>query len=137
MGYHQKVLLVSSLFIVGVGILLGIQKYHSATAEANMNALLLDLIHISSKAQAYYFKPGYLNGGGRSFAGLTADSQGMMKLFGTSENENGTFQIIRTRTDQNVIIQGIGKYDTDEDGQNLTIQSLVFPDSTKTMVINW
>jgi len=137
MGYHQKILLVSSLFIVGVGILAGIQKYHSAAAEANLDALTLDLIHLSSKAQAYYYKPDYLNGGGRSFAGLTADSQGMIKLFGTSENENGCFEIIKTNTDQSIIIQGVGKYDTDEDGQNLTIRSIVFPESTQTTVITY
>jgi len=137
MGYHQKVLLISSLFIVGVGILLGIRKYQSAAVESNMNALMLDLMHISSKAQAYYFKPAYMNGGGRSFAGLTSDSQGLIQLFGTTENENGTFQIICTNNDQSIIFQGIGKYDTDEDGQNLTLQSFVFPDSMKTVIVNY
>lgn len=137
MGYHQKLLLISSLFIVGVGIVLGIQKYHSSMAESNLNALMLDLLHISSKAQAYYFKPGYLNGGGRSFAGLTSDSKAMIKLFGTTKNENGSFQILPTNSDQSIIIQGIGKCDADEDGQNLTVQSIVFPDSVKTIVVSY
>lgn len=137
MGYQQKLLLVSCLAIIGAGILVGIQKFHSEAVEANLNALIIDALHIASKAQAYYYKPKYLNGGGRSFAGLISDKHGIEKLFGSPENVDGTFQILPSNDDQSLIIQATGNYDSDEDGQNLTVQLLVFPDNTKTTVINY
>lgn len=137
MGYHQKLLLVSCLAIIGTGILVGIQKYQSEAVNANLNALTIDALHIATKAQAYYFKPKYLNGGGRSFAGLTSDNQGIEKLFGSPQNVDGTFQILPANNDQSIIIQATGNYDTDEDGQNITVQMIVFPESTRTIIINY
>lgn len=104
MGNQQKLLLVSSLFIVGVGILTGIRKYHSSQAEANLNVLMIDVLNIASKAQLYYYTPKYLSGGGRSFVGLTSNKKGNEKLFGSSQNENGTFQILQSDDDQSIII---------------------------------
>jgi len=136
MGHQQKLLLVSSLFLVGVGIIVGVHKYYSAEAETNMNAIMVDVLHIANRAQSYYFKPKYLNGGGRSFAGLTEDQQSLKRLFGASENENGTYQFLPSNNDQTIIIQAIGKHDTDDDGENFTVQVKVYPDSTQTFVLN-
>ncbi len=136
MGHQQKLLFVTSLLVIGVGIIIGIHKYHSAEAEANVNALMIDVMHIASRAQAYYFTPRYLNGGGRSFAGIGKDKVCFNRLFEASRTENGTFRILPSSNDQTLIFQAIGNHDIDEDGQNFTVRVKVFPDSTQTFVIN-
>lgn len=134
MGLQQKLLYVSGLIAVGVAILLGIQKFQSSSAEANLHALTLDLLTIATKAQQYYYKPEYLEGGGRSFAGITTDNKGLEKLLAEPQNINGSFQIINSN-DQTLTIEAIGKYDYDEDGKNLTIHMKIFADSVQTKII--
>ena len=136
MGYQQKLLYISGLVAVGVAILVGIQKYESSSAEANLHALTLDLLTIATKAQQYYYKPEFLEGGGRSFSGISADNKGLEKLLTEPQNINGDFQIIKA-DDQSLTIQATGTGDYDEDGKNLTIQMRVFADSVQTKVINY
>ncbi len=135
MGYQQKLLYISGLVTVGVAILLGIQKFQSSSAEANLHALTLDLLTIATKAQQYYYKPQFLEGGGRSFSGISEDSKGLEKLLVESQNVNGSFQIINS-DDQSLTVQATGRDDYDEDGRNLTIQVTVFADSVQTKVIS-
>ena len=137
MGHQQKLFLVSSLFIIGMGILLGLQKYNIARARANQHALMIDLMHIASKAQEYYFKPKYLNGGGYSFEGLVNNRDAFTKLSAAPENENGTFQILPTDNDQSLTVWATGKYDTDEDGKNLIVEIKIFPHKTQTTVLTF
>lgn len=136
MGYQQKLMYISGLIAVGVAILVGIQKYHSSSAEANLHALTLDLLSIATKAQQYYYKPEYLEGGGRSFTGITTDSKGLEKLLSELQNINGSFQIIGS-DDQTLTIEATGKYDYNEDGRNLTIQIKIFADSVQTNIISY
>ena len=136
MGYQQKLLYISGIVAVGVAILVGIQKFESASAEANLHALTLDLLTIATKAQQYYYKPEFLEGGGLSFAEITADSRGLEKLLVESQNLNGSFQMIKSE-DQSLTIQATGTSDYDGDGKNLTIQMTVFADNVQTMVISY
>jgi len=136
MGYQQKLFYISGLVAVGVAILVGIQKFESSSAEANLHALTLDLLTIATKAQQYYYKPQFLEGGSRSFSEITADNKGLEKLFVKPQNLNGSFQIIQSE-DRWLMLQAVGKYDFDGDGTNLTIQMKVFADSVQTMVTNY
>lgn len=136
MGIQQKLLYISGLIAVGVAILVGIQKFQSSSAEANLHALKLDLLTIATKAQQYYHKPLCLDGGGLSYARITADNKGLEKLLVSPQNLNGTFQIVES-SDQYLILQATGKDDYDGDGTNLTIQMKVFPDSVSTTVISY
>lgn len=136
MGYQQKLLYISGLVAVGIAILIGIQKFESSSAEANLHALTLDLLTIATKAQQYYYKPEFLEGGGFSFAEITADSKGLEKILADSQNIIGSFQIIESG-DQSLTIQATGITDYDEDGKNLTIQMKVFADSVQTTVISY
>ncbi|HEX9973832.1 MAG TPA: hypothetical protein VGD14_17315 [bacterium] len=136
MGYQQKLLYISGIVAVGVAILVGIQKFESASAEANLHALTLDLLTIATKAQQYYYKPEFLEGGGLSFAEITVDNRGLEKLLVEPQNINGSFQIIKSE-DQSLTIQATGTGDYDGDGKNLTIQMTVFADNVQTMVISY
>ncbi|MCI0494236.1 hypothetical protein L0Z72_04450 [candidate division KSB1 bacterium] len=136
MGYQQKLLYISGLVAVGVAILIGIQKFESASSEANLHALTQDLLTIATKAQQYYYKPEFLEGGGLSFDEITADSKGLEKLLVEPQNINGSFQIVKSE-DQCLTIEATGEGDFDGDGKNLTIQMKVFADSVQTTVISY
>ncbi len=137
MGYQQKLLYISSLLVVGAAILVGIQKFESSSMEADINALTLDLLEISTKAQAYYFKPKSLEGGGYSFSGLTTDPKDIEKLLIKPHNVNGTFKIVVSGNNDFLIIQAIGKNDYDGDSTNLTVEMKVCADSVQTAVVNY
>lgn len=136
MGYQQKLLYISGLLVIGVAILVGIQKFKSTSMAANLDALKLDLLEIAAKAQGYYAMPKCLEGGGRSFSGLATDPESFKKLFVKPQNANGTFKIVSV-TDNLLVIQATGLDDHDDDGQNLTVEVKVYPDSVQTLVINY
>jgi hypothetical protein len=136
MGLQQKLLYISGLIAVGAAILVGIQKFESSSAEANLHALTLDLLTIATKAQQFYHKPQFLEGGGLSFSEITADSEGLEKLLAECQNLNGNFQIISS-SDQSLTIEATGTGDYDEDGKNLTIEITVFADSIQTRIISY
>lgn len=136
MGLQQKFLYISGLIAVGVAILIGIQKFESSSAEANLHALTLDLLTIATRAQQYYHKPHFLEGGGLSFSEITTDNTGLEKLFAEYQNLNGNFQIVSS-SDQSLTIEATGKHDYDDDGRNLTIQMTVYADSVQTKVVSY
>lgn len=136
MGHQQKLLYVSGIIAVTVAILAGLQKFRSESSDAEIRHLKLDLLTIAAKAQAYYHKSASLQGGNNSFSGLTADAAGLKRLLASAENQNGTFSILQVAPQQ-ILLQAIGKDDYDSDGQNMTVQMIVFPDSTQTTVISY
>jgi len=136
MGNQQKSLVALAVISTAIAILVGIKIYKSAEADANQKALTNDLLYIARRAQEYYYRIEFLCGGGHSFKGLN-DTDGVKKLFGTSENENGTFQIINSENEQMLIIQALGNHDSDGDEENLTMQVIVYPDSLHTKVLNF
>lgn len=136
MGQQQLLLYTLGLLVVGVAILVGIQKFSASHQDASIEALKLDLLTIAAKAQLYYRTPKSLDGGDHSFSGLTTHPDGLKKLGIALENENGSFKII-SGNDDVLIIQAIGKDDYDGDGTNLTIEIKVFSDSVATSVVNY
>ncbi len=135
MGSQQRSLIVLAIIASMIAILVGIKLYKTAEADANQKALTNDLLFIARRAQEYYYRIEFLSGGDHSFAGLNG-TDGVTRLFGSSKNENGTFQIINSGNGQMLIIQAIGSHDSDGDGENLTIQVTVYPDSLYTKVLN-
>ncbi len=131
MEYQQKLLLVFAIFLIGVAINVGMQKFQKAAAEANRDALFIYLAQIAGKAQCYFKKPVFLDGGDGSFASVTEQ-----QLFDYSENENGSFRIIAPHDQDMLHIEATGRYDSDKDGILLTIRMMVQPDSFYSTVIN-
>ncbi len=135
MAYQQKLFHIAGLIVVGAAILAGIQKFKSASMDANINALTLDLMNIAMKLQANYFKPKCLAGGDHSFSGIATDSTGLQRFFIKPNNINGSFKI-ESANDEVLVIQAIGKEDYDGDGKHLTVEMKVFADSVETAVVN-
>ena len=137
MAYQQKLLYISGLMIVGLAILAGMRQFQSSSVAANQDALTLDLLGVVGKVQEYYRTPECLDGGGSSFAGLTADEKSMKKLFISSENENGFFEIVNSSDKGDfVTVRATGQQDSDGDGQKLTVEVKVYPTSYETKIIS-
>lgn len=136
MGHYQKLLYFASLIAVGAAILAGVQMFQSASRDATIRALTMDLLHIAPRLQADYFKPECFDGSDHSFSGIATDSLALQQLFIKPRNISGSFKIL-SATDDVVVLQAIGKDDYDGDGQNLTIEMKVFADSLATVVVNY
>ena len=136
MGNQQKSLIALAVIGTAIAILVGMKIYKSAEADANQKALTNDLLYIARTAQEYYYRIEFFGGGGHWFKGLN-EVDGIAKLFGTSKNVNGTFQVINSGNNQMLIVQGLGNHDSDGDGEKLTIQVIVYPDSLHTKVVNF
>lgn len=136
MGNQQKSLMALAIISTAIAILVGIKIYKSAEADVSQRALTNDLLYIARRAQEYYYRIEFFGGGGHSFKGLN-EADGVKKLYGSSKNENGTFQIINSGNDQMLIIQAVGTHDSDGDGENLTIQVIAYPDSLNVKVLKF
>lgn len=136
MGYQQKLIYIFSLLVLGGAIVVGIQKFNASSMEANIESLKLDLLGIAANIQMCYFKSRCPKSSDHPFFGLTVDPEDLEKLFIKSYNSNGTFKIVKSGNDF-LIIQAIGKEDYDGDGQNLTVEIKVFPDSVQTSIISY
>ncbi len=67
MGQQQLLLLVLGVIIVGIAVAIGINMFSSSAVDANRDAVASQLVHLASKAQAYYKKPSTLGGGNNDF----------------------------------------------------------------------
>ncbi len=101
MGQQQLLLIVLGVIIVGIAIVVGINMFQSAAIDSNRNAVIKDLLTLSSKAKEYYKKPPPLGGGGTTFAGFVMPT-------GLGSNANGTYTISVAGTATGITFQGIG-----------------------------
>ncbi|MCD4699997.1 MAG: hypothetical protein K8R91_05440 [Phycisphaerae bacterium] len=128
MGQQQLLLIVVGVVIVGIAVAVGIQMFGEQSAQANLDSVIGDLQGISAKAHQYYLKPTSIGGGGRSFAGLTADAAGLAKLTTRGTNDNGAYTISTAGDAAEVVVQGAGVEDGDGDGNTVQVKYYVRAD---------
>jgi hypothetical protein len=93
MGQQQLLIIVLVFILVGAAIITGINIYTATADQANKEAVITDLMNLTSIARSYYYRPAALGGGGNSFANF--------KIPGAlAETENGTI-IQHTKTGHN------------------------------------
>lgn len=98
MGQQQLLLVILVTIIVGIATVVAINTFGAAADSANIDAVTNDMAMLASSAQSFYFKPQMLDGGGRTFDGITftglsfpasgVDADGLV-----AENENGRYVI--------------------------------------------
>lgn len=89
MGQQQLLLIVLGIIIVGVAVASGIGIVTSTAEQANRDALMSDLIQLSSMARAHYSRPEALGGGGRSYGHFKIPAS-------LAETDNGTIEHTQT-----------------------------------------
>ena len=62
MGQQQLLLLVLGIVIVGLAVVVGIQAFDDANAQAEQDAVRMDLLRISADAKAWAEKPSAFGG---------------------------------------------------------------------------
>lgn len=136
MGTQQLMLIVLGVIIVGIAVVVGMQMMGESAVDANKRACTNDLLALATKAQQWFRTPTALGGGGRSFAGLTANAAGLAKITNDATTENGTLAIKTAGDADNVVLQITGVEDADSDGQMMVLSLDVYQDSVGTVTVD-
>lgn len=86
MGQQQILLIVLSVILVGIAIAVGITMFTSYAVTSNQEAMILDMITISTMAYQHRLKPTTMGGGSGTFEGFDIPS-------GMKDNENAEYEI--------------------------------------------
>ena len=127
MGQQQLLLIALAVLIVGIAVLVGINRFSTGSSSSNRDAVVLDLVNLGSMAQSYYRKAASLGGGGNSFTGWTIPTQ-------YATTGNGTYTA--TAADQSVTIVGTGNQIGNDGTNNVKVTMVVGPNSITSTVIN-
>jgi hypothetical protein len=131
MGQQQLLLLALSTIIVGLAIVMGINMFGENAAQSNLDAVTNDVLTIASRAQGWYRKPAQMGGGGRTFSAV--GTKPSTKLNFPDSTENGSY--VLTPGTQTLTVKGTGKEDINGNGNLLTVEVIVTPDSVRTATI--
>ena len=69
MGQQQLLLIILGVIIVGIAIAVGLQLFQSGSVGANQDAIINDLMNLSSHADQWRIRPETMGGGGGDFDG--------------------------------------------------------------------
>jgi len=69
MGQQQLLLIILGVIIVGIAIAVGLQLFQSGSVGANQDAMVNDLMNLSSHADQWRIRPETMGGGGGTFDG--------------------------------------------------------------------
>ena len=105
MGQQQLLLIMVGIIVVGLCIFVGVNLAATYSEDSNRDAVLSDLVRLSSLAKAHFNRPESMGGGGNSFANFTIPEQ-------LDTTGNGTYEIITGRrrhsTDNQIRFLGTG-----------------------------
>jgi hypothetical protein len=118
MGQQQLVLLILTAVVVGMAIVVGIDRFTEGAASANQDEVRDALMTIAARAQGWYRRPVQLGGGGRSFLQIDFD-----KINFDDSTHTGTFVLSSLQTGS-FRVTGFSREDS---SWQLTI--IVYPDS--------
>jgi hypothetical protein len=91
MGQQQLLLIILGTIIVGVAIAVAILMFQANSIESNKSAIVEDMTNLAADVHAFYMKPTFLGGGGRSFVGYNIPQK-------LRQTENGKYVLTSTPT---------------------------------------
>ena len=101
MGQQQLLLIILGVIIVGIAIAVGLQLFQSGSIGANQDAIINDIMNISSHADQWRIRPESMGGGG----GLFSTGDGYTLPTRMENTGNGSYEVTAT-TDQTITIRG-------------------------------
>ena len=128
MGQQQLLLIALAVLIVGLAVVVGINRFSTSSSLSNRDAVVSDLANLASLAQQYYRKAEALNGGGNSFKEWTIPAQ-------YASTANGTYNT-ESVADQSVTIVGTGNQAGNDGTNPVKVTMIVGPNSITSTVIN-
>ena len=121
MGQQQLLLIILGVILVAVAVAVGLTIFKAQAAGQNRDAVWNDLNQLGARAQAFYRRPSFLGGGGKSFLSFS--------LYTTEvKNDNGEYGITSKIIDE-VIIQGTGTEIGNDQKNPVQIIMIVHPDT--------
>ncbi len=129
-------MIVLVIIVVGVAIIIAVNLFDEQAAAANLDRVIEFLLELGTRAQKYYMTPTWMAGGGKTFMGLTANSQGISWLTNIPTNDYGTFSVSVAGNDTEVTLLGVGVEDGDDDGINCTATLRVLEDSLQLTIVS-
>jgi hypothetical protein len=136
MGQQQLLLIILGVIVVGIAVAVGITMFSDSAASSNRDAVIEDLQNLAQRAQQFYRRPTFMNGGGNSFTLLTTGAISL--LTGKPVDANGSFSIevagAGSGTDAVVVIQGVGTELFN--GTPVAAHVFVYPDRDSVATIN-
>jgi len=132
MGQQQILLIILGAIVVGIAILIGVMLFQDNASAANRDAVINDMTHFASMAQAYYRKPRVLGGGGHSFGGLKMSNLTSANL--SPRSPNGTYVLTPDPVGGNpsyVTLTGTGVEVGNDPTQPVKVVMRVYADSVK------
>ncbi len=83
MGQTQFLVIIISVFIIGIAILAGAGFFDTGETDASKRAIVTDINQIAHIAIRYYTKPAALGGGGHSYVGFVVPGRLQTNLNGS------------------------------------------------------
>jgi hypothetical protein len=111
MGQQQLLLIALGIIVVSIAVIVGINQFSTSAKQANKDAIISDLINLSSIARAHFKRPVEFGGGGNSFANFKIPTA-------IDSTANGTIEHTQTgHNPDHIHFEATGK-ETGEDGIN-------------------
>lgn len=127
MGQQQLLLIALAVLIVGIAVVIGVNRFSTGSSLSNRDAVVSDLVNLGSMAQSYYRKAASLSGGGNTFTGWTIPTQ-------FASTGNGTYT--STAAALSVTIVGTGNQIGNDGTNPVKVTMIVGPNSITSTVIN-
>lgn len=127
MGQQQLLLIALAVLIVGIAVVVGINRFSTGSSSSNRDAVVSDLVILGSSALQHYRKVVSLGGGGNTFTGWTIPTQ-------YATTGNGTYST--TVAAQSVTIVGTGNQIGNDGTNPVKVTMIVGPNSITSTTIN-
>ena len=99
MGQQQILLIVLSVILVGIAVSVGLTMFRGYSESAAQDAIILDIMNISTLAYQYRLRPSMMGGGNGSYGGFTLPAD-------FASNSNGVYSALPDETGQFIQIVG-------------------------------
>jgi len=129
LGQQQLLLIVLGFIVVTTAVMLGINMYNAADAEANREALVSALTSLGTMAQEHYQTPAMLGGGNNNFKKWK-----MPKAY--KKFDGGKFKVKVDNKGQEVTIIATGTANGRIKNKKVTVEAKVKPRSMKIKTVN-
>lgn len=103
MGQQQLLYIILGAVLVGIAVAAAMAPSAETATDMNRDAIVKDLMDLSSKAQQFYHAASK-NGGANSFENIS-----MSKLTNMPSNDNGSYSILNAG-DEEMVFVGKGVY---------------------------
>jgi hypothetical protein len=135
-GQQQFMLIILGVIVVSIAVAIGISMFADSSVSTNRDAVISDLQNLAGRAQQFYHRPVFMQGGGNSFDLLTPGSISLLTANATDANGSYFIETPGSGTGPNamVVIKGVGT--ETYNGSPVAAHVFVYPDRDSVATLN-